>query len=30
VVYSGPARELLGDAARVKRLLGVSRAEGGH
>ena len=27
VVYSGPARELLADAARVKRLLGVSRAD---
>ena len=28
VVYAGPARELLEDAARVKQLLGVSRAEG--
>jgi branched-chain amino acid transport system ATP-binding protein len=30
VVYSGPARELLGDPARVKRLLGVSRAGTEH
>jgi branched-chain amino acid transport system ATP-binding protein len=32
VVYSGPARELLDDPQRVKRLLGVSRANGagGH
>jgi branched-chain amino acid transport system ATP-binding protein len=30
VVYTGSARELLSDAARVKQLLGVSRAEGGH
>ena len=28
VVYAGPARELLADAERVRRLLGVSRAEG--
>jgi branched-chain amino acid transport system ATP-binding protein len=27
VVYTGPARELLADSGRVKRLLGVSRAE---
>ncbi len=29
VVYTGSARELLADPERVKRLLGVSRAEGG-
>ncbi|HEU0304275.1 MAG TPA: ABC transporter ATP-binding protein [Gaiellaceae bacterium] len=28
VVYDGPARELLSDAGRVRRLLGVSRGEG--
>ena len=28
VVYTGSAQELLSDAARVKQLLGVSRAEG--
>jgi branched-chain amino acid transport system ATP-binding protein len=30
VVYSGSAQELLADAERVRRLLGVSRAEGAH
>ena len=30
VVYTGDAHELLADAPRVKQLLGVSRAEGGH
>jgi branched-chain amino acid transport system ATP-binding protein len=30
VVHAGPARDLLADAAELRRLLGVSRAEGGH
>lgn len=30
VVYTGSARELLSDPARVRRLLGVSRGEGDH
>ena len=30
VVYTGSVQELLSDAARVKQLLGVSRAEGAH
>ena len=30
VVYSGPAKELLADAERVRALLGVARAEGAH
>ncbi len=30
VVYAGPARDLLADTERVRRLLGVSRADGAH
>jgi branched-chain amino acid transport system ATP-binding protein len=30
VVHAGPAQELLADAAQLRRLLGVSRAEGAH